>query len=112
MSGCKHAAFYGLTWDGDGVTWMTGGDDARRCWFCGSWLSLGPENDEDERVQVEIDAASLACSYADDNRKPGYDRFDACPYGGDELCEVCEVMYLASEIAHHEARVAEHMEYR
>ncbi len=34
--------------------------DTSNCMHCGAWLSLGPANDDDERVKVEIAAARLA----------------------------------------------------
>lgn len=59
MAKCKHEHPRGLTWDGEGYGWMTGGDDARVCRWCGEWLSLGPANDEGPRVRVEIRAAEM-----------------------------------------------------
>ena len=37
-----------------------------RCGACGAWLPLGPANDSDERVQVEIRAATLAARVLDE----------------------------------------------
>ena len=65
---CKHEHPRGLTWDGDGYGWMTGGDDARICRWCGHWLSLGDSNDADERVGVEIRAASMVACHETDSR--------------------------------------------
>jgi hypothetical protein len=100
---CKHEMTGGLTWSGNG--WMHGGDDGRMCWKCGARgiESIGPSDEADERVAVEIDAASLAQSWADNNHKPGRDRFDWCPdrNAGGELCRLCDQRYLARVIATH-----------
>jgi hypothetical protein len=56
---CRHEHPMSLTWDGPSNRWMTGGDDARACRRCLALLPLGPANDADPRVAVEIRAARL-----------------------------------------------------
>ena len=41
-----------------------------RCIECEAWLSLGPSNDADPNVQVEIEAARLAALHRDGRRIP------------------------------------------
>lgn len=64
---CKHRKTTAFTWDLSGNVahrWVgayaSDSVDARVCQSCGAWLPLGPANDEDERVKVEIRAAELA----------------------------------------------------
>ena len=74
-----------------------------KCWDCGAWLSLGPANDDDPRVKVEISGIDLADSYRTDSRRPGPDRFDYClDTDSAALCERCESLYLAAAIANHD----------
>lgn len=81
--------------------------DARICDRCGEWLPLGPSNDDDEAVLVEMRAAEiaafccirdawLACKVSDCER----DGFDLD--GNDEpSCPAEESGYLARCIASH-----------
>jgi hypothetical protein len=81
-----------------------------RCLDCEAWLSLGEANDEGPHaaaVAVEVRAAAHAAFYRDNNHRPGFDRFGSCPDGGDSLCDVCEVLYLAAAIATHDEGGAE-----
>lgn len=63
MGRCRHRVVYASFWlSGEWVVLL--GDepraDKRRCTKCGTWLPLGPANDGDEHVRVEIRAAELA----------------------------------------------------
>ena len=53
------------------------------CDDCGEWLSLGPSNDADERVKIEIQAAYFV---AEPESLAAARWFD-CPFGE---CAVCE----------------------
>lgn len=76
--------------------------DVNICVRCGSWLSLGPSADKDPRVAIEITAARDAAKYQDAGRTFGVDRFDYCPATrSDELCALCETLYLARAIVEH-----------
>lgn len=102
---CKHEVVFARRWvSGEWIVLLgdSKGADARRCSACHAWLSLGPSDETDERVAVELAAASLAQSWADNDHKPGYDRFDWCPDKRDELCSLCEQRYLARCIVEHE----------
>ncbi len=63
----------------DGLSSVRAQCEQLRCIDCGAWLSLGPANDDDERVRIEISAARLISGWAcgDDTD----DTFD------DPLCE-------------------------
>lgn len=78
--------------------------EARTCLDCGHWLPLGPSNDEDERVKVEIRGVERAARWTDEGYRPGCDRFDWCPArpDGESLCADCEALCLANCIATHE----------
>ena len=114
---CKHVRQRASTWwEPTGYpqmgTWQSfcrevdGEPDRITCDDCHATLSLGDSNDADERVGVEIDAARRAAFDAETNYTPGYDRFDWCPDGGDELCRLCEALYLSSCIHDHSAETS------
>lgn len=85
-----------------GIKWDDYG--ARRCNQCHAWLPLGPSDETDPRVVIEIDAARRAQEWADENYKPGADRFDWCPEfrDGEDLCVTCHALYGAHCIATHD----------
>lgn len=110
MNKCKHetALFYRWlrgTWTAFATAPRAVGFDCGRmnCVTCGAWLSLAAANDDDPRVAVEIRAAERFASYLDHNYRPGVDRFDYCPTTkSDELCALCESLYLAAAICNHD----------
>lgn len=66
---CRHKRIdwleHSIAW-GQLEWWRTGNrrrHQAAVCLDCGSWLPLGPANDDSEAVQVEIRAAALAGAY-------------------------------------------------
>ncbi len=110
MRNCKHETAAFSRWrDGAWVFFATAPSsvqftcDRMICVACGAWLPLGPANDDDPRVKVEISGIDLADSYRSDNRRPGPDRFDYCPdTDSAALCERCESLYLAHCIVNHD----------
>lgn len=71
MGRCRHGVELKEPWDNIHSRTVTfydkdGNETERRlcrvfvCWHCGEWESIGPSNDSDERVRVEIAAAELA----------------------------------------------------
>lgn len=60
MKRCKHNQH--IVRDGDMIDTVDGPVQrlTKRCGVCGEWLSLGPANDDDANVRVEIAAASYA----------------------------------------------------
>lgn len=114
---CKHALehdVYLFWWNRPSGKWIQAGTlvagpldamswDRVVCTACGHWLSLGPSRDDSDAVRAEIAAAERFASYLDHNYKPGYDRFDYCPTNkSDELCALCESLFLAAAIASHD----------
>lgn len=91
-----------------------------RCCDCGAWLSLGPSDETDERVAIEIRAAEIATNAARGvglgGHRPNHctgehcwhwhERDDSgpCCYCGDDvgLFTTCDVGLLAREIVTHE----------
>jgi hypothetical protein len=65
--------------------------DVNQCVACQEWLPLGPANDDDEAVQIEIRAAEWQA----DVFTP-FDEGCECP------CPGCDARYLANVIAAHD----------
>lgn len=58
-----------------------------KCWDCGAWLSLGPANDDDPRVQVEL---------------RGLEWSKLAPFDESRCtCDGCQSRELANVIANH-----------
>lgn len=128
MKGCKHKTAMGQMWrDGlyggqpIGYWWYTfvqPGDaehhDRVTCMYCGAWLPLGPANDADPNVQIEIRAAEMAGAVATGPTWPwtlgqimGWQTHDIAthPLGwpDDLLDDDEQAGYLARQIATHDA---------
>lgn len=80
--------------------------DRATCATCGEWLSLGPANDDDERVKVGIAAARLALDGIDLSLAAfeayGANLFHNEPHDSVPANEREWAGYLASVIAAHE----------
>jgi hypothetical protein len=60
MTRCNHINGYAQHNDSVMIAGSIRVVSSRRCLDCGAWLSLGPANDDDDRVKVELRAAELA----------------------------------------------------
>lgn len=113
MKKCKHENPRGLTWDGEGYGWMTGGDDARVCRWCGAWLPLGPSDETaTEAVRTEVLAAFLlnpggfvSVAHKDHHDQEWID--ENYNYEFREDCIGCQAEHLATVIAEHEEPIGD-----
>lgn len=109
MKRCKHeitADKYGETthdWNGDIIYEAL----IRECLDCGEQLPLGPSDEGDERVAIEILAALLvnpggfvSVAHKDHNDQEWTDEYFNFEFRED--CVGCQADYLACRIAYHE----------